>query len=236
MKVSYVSDSSAAMLDKAILLYSGSSNFATLHDVRDNVIQPGRPLDTADLEQLFRNDGKRGSGCVYLPENVLQYNRDSITWYARQKTAPIFFKASIAGHAKMNKINGKSVRWPALLFRLQQSSLECFALSNDKRPEPSTALYRAPFWNVSDAATVCMPSGIREKLWSKDGIGNITLNAMQVMEEAFYQSAFSHPNDKKSIIRGGHNAYWLAAVKHPEVKFDTAALIKTGLKLKDILK
>jgi PRTRC genetic system protein B len=109
-------------------------------------------------------------------------------------------------------------------------------MDSDKRPEPENALYRAPFWNVNDQGGVCMPSGIREKLWSKDGIGVITLETVRKMQQAFYESAFSHPSSSGKIIKGGHNAYWLNAVKHAKQKFPVSALIKTKLTLKDILK
>jgi PRTRC genetic system protein B len=237
MNIKYVSVLSSARLDKAILIYQGSGNtFATLNRVSlDGVIQAGTPLDNADVEELFRNDGKRAAG-TYLPANIIEFSADSITWYVKQKTAPIFFKATSTTGRKMNKISGKDVRWPALLFRLTRQSLKCWALSGDKRPEPSTALYRAPFWNVNDTGGVCMPSGIREKLWSKNGLDGISIAITDKMQTAFYESAFTHPNAGSEIANGGHDRLWLSAVKHPQDKFSSAALIKTEHKLKDILK
>jgi PRTRC genetic system protein B len=238
MNVRYESETTAVRLDKAILLYSGNdggSKFATLHDVTDGAIQAGTPLDNADVEELFRNDGKRPAG-VFLPGNVLEYSHESIIWYARQTTAPIYFNATSTESRKMNAINGKPVRWPALLFRLSRQSFQCWALNSDKRPELATELCRAPLWNVSDNGGVCMPSGIREKLWSKNGIGNISLETMQKMQEAFYLSAFSHPSGSGIIIKGGHNVFWMKATGHPKDKFPAAALVKTKHKLKDILK
>lgn len=241
MIVKYESEMSSAKLCKAILIYQGStgSAFATVNTVGDKgIVLAGAPLDNADVEELFKTDGNR-NGSGYLPENILEFSRETITWHVKQKTAPIFFKATSTTGREMNKINGKNVRWPALLFRLKRQSLQCWALTSDKRPEPSTALYRAPFWNTGDGATVCMPSGIREKLWSKNGIGNISLATIQGMQNAFYESAFSHPSGDATRLfnyKGGHDAYWLAAVKSPAAKFPVSVLIKTKLKLKDILK
>jgi hypothetical protein len=98
-----------------------------------------------------------------------------------------------------------------------------------------TVLYRAPFWNVSDDGGVCMPSGIREKFRSKNGVDNISIATAKNLEEIFCAAGFSHSNAHSPIATLGHDLLWITSTKHPQDKFSNFNLIKTDKKLKDII-
>jgi PRTRC genetic system protein B len=236
MNINYESNSTPALLERAVLFYrTNQEYFATLHDVIGGVIHPGKALDTADVEYLFHSDGKR-AGSGYLDSNILELSGNAITWHIKSKVAPIFFNVALGTGQRMNKISGKDVRWPALLFRLTRKNFQCWALASNRRPTLSTPLYHAPLWNTSETGNVCMPASIRENLWH-DGYNQLSLTQAKQIEEAFYLSAFSHRNGQHTIVhhRGGHDAFWIASAKAIPAEFPATVLVKTEQKLKDII-
>ena len=75
------------------------------------------------------------------------------------------------------------------------------ALAKNKRPDATTKLAVAPFWNLSDNGTVCTGSMRRPD--------NASVAAISKWEKGFYESAFTHSNvGRLTRHRGGFEGLW----------------------------
>lgn len=201
-------------LTGALLLYSDSQNVlgATRHDIRlvngQPEIAPGTPVTLAGVEQLARALGQRLESCL-LPERVLAVSMNALVWWSPAQRRRIWFKPTdTTKEAKeLQKLNGKFVHHPALLFALQRGELTVLALGRSHRPTEKTPLYRAPYFNLSPEGHLCkgtarVPDALNPA-------------AIERYENAFFDSAFSHSNWGHKLTRHprGHAAYWQDATK-----------------------
>jgi PRTRC genetic system protein B len=151
--------SSPLNLVHAILLY-GSENKIRLATVHQPVNDPqggpplldaGEPLTHAFLETLVRSLGNE-LPAAYLPVNVLVYSTSLTVWWEPAQIRSMFFALDCDG--KM--LDGKLFPHPPLVFAVRNGRLMVWALGEDRRPEPGSWLYMAPYWNVySDDSHVC---------------------------------------------------------------------------------
>jgi PRTRC genetic system protein B len=194
-------------LTGAVLLYQGGKHcFATYHPARQTesgtpVLDAGQPLTTAFLKTLAGELGYRVTPEI-LPEAVLARTPDLLVWWTPARRRPLFFPEHLAAAAPLS---GKVFPQPPLVFKVSGRELWIRALEENARPEPTTRLKTAPYWNCAESGQICQGS-----MRSPD-VGT-NLQAMQSWERAFFQSEFTHAYGAVRITshRDGSLGLWQA--------------------------
>src|SRR5260370_37033322 len=76
-------------------------------------------------------------------------------WWVPAVVRPMFFSETSDGKT----LNGKSYPHPPLVFVVDGGhGLSVRALMGESRPGPRSALAVAPYWNVNQAAEICLGS------------------------------------------------------------------------------
>jgi len=190
-------------LHEALLIYRDrQSSFITRHDVIDSknappALGPAQPLTVAFIESLTRSL----SGSVQaevLPTNVLAKADRMIVWWTPSRRRQMFYENS---EGKGAELNGRVFPQPPLVWRVSNGELNIRALTENKRPDSSTKLAVAPFWNLSDDGRVCTGT-----MRHPDSASAASIPAW---ERGFYESAFTHANvGRLTRHEGGFDGLW----------------------------
>ena len=153
-----IGDSYHLELRHAVLVYEDQHRaFATLHEVAAQeegapLLGPARPLTLAFLRELAQGLGSQVAPEI-LPANVLARTPEMIVWWNQAARLPMFFGAA---DAEASKLNGGIFPHPPLVFKVRGGELFVRALERNVRPEGTTQLMNAPYWNVGGDARVCL--------------------------------------------------------------------------------
>jgi PRTRC genetic system protein B len=205
----------AFSLAHAVLVYSdGRRAFATIHDPAAAeaggapTLGPGRVATTAFLKALATQLGESVPADV-LPPNLLVRTSDVTVWWRPASTEALFYNpAKNMGEVqRLRALSGKRVPIPPLVFRATRSGLWVRALRQNTRPEATTRLATAPFYNVGKTGSVCVGS-MRRPL----GRG---LETLPLWERAFFESEFTHILPGVIPVRhaGGFLGMWVQLAK-----------------------
>ncbi|MEA9414336.1 PRTRC system protein B [Flavobacterium sp. PL02] len=182
--------------------------------------QLANALDTSD--ELKRNFLKP---LGLLPKNVLYINPDHdgyAIWHTPSQKADLFFVESLGIP------NGKA-SIPPLLWKASKNTLWIYALDGTTAITETTSLYHAPYFNLYSDGRVCM--------------GTVSVNIktdclleefIQLWEQYFFNSYFSHLISEKSPVKGNIIQLWQSLV-NTRKKFPMKVLIKNGLTLNKLL-
>ena len=206
-------------LHEALLIYRDrQSSFITRHDVIDSknappALGPAQPLTVAFIESLTRS--LRGSvQAEVLPTNVLAKADRMIVWWTPSRRRQMFYENS---EGKGAELNGRVFPQPPLVWRVSNGELNIRALTENKRPDSSTKLAVAPFWNLSDDGRVCTGTMRRP--------ASASVASIPDWERGFYESAFTHANvGRLTRHESGFDGLWsgLTGKRH---KFPLESLI-----------
>ena len=147
-------------LHDALLVYGDQQrSFVTRHAVTAQkdappTLGPAQPLTLAFVESLVRSLGGVGTIEV-LPDNILAKGDRMICWWTPKRRRQMFY-ANSEGEAAT--LNGCTFPQPPLVWRVSDGGLTIRALQESKRPDASTKLAVAPFWNLSGDGHVCTGS------------------------------------------------------------------------------
>jgi PRTRC genetic system protein B len=190
-------------LHEALLVYRDrQSSFITRHDLTARkdappTLGPAQPLTVAFIESLVHSLG----GCVQaevLPENILAKADRMIVWWTPMQRHQMFYKNS---EGKAAELNGRNFPQPPLVWRVSNGELNLRALTENKRPDKTTKLAVAPFWNLSDDGRVCTGT-MRHP-------DSASVSTIQAWEHGFYESAFTHANvGRMTRHKGGFEGLW----------------------------
>ena len=190
-------------LHEALLVYrDNQASFVTRHDVAVRkdatpTLGPAQPLTVAFIESLVRSLGGAVQAEV-LPENILAKTDRMITWWTSAQRRQMFYENS---EGKAAELNGLVFPQPPLVWRASNGELNIRALTENKRPEGSTKLAVAPFWNLSDDGRVCTGTMRRPD--------SASVGAILAWERGFYESAFTHANvGRLTRHEGGFEGLW----------------------------
>jgi PRTRC genetic system protein B len=207
-------------LHEALLVYRDrQSSFITKHDVLlqksgPPMLGPAQPLTLAFVESLVRSLGG-GITAEVLPENILAKGDRLIAWWTPEQRRQMFY-ANADG--KMAELNGGIFPQPSLVWKVANGELDIRALSTNKRPQASTTLAVAPFWNLSDDGRVCAGTMRRPE--------SATAAVIPAWERGFYESAFTHANvGRITRHEGGFEGLW-ESLKGTRRRFPTETLIQ----------
>ena len=173
-------------LQGAILVYKGARDvFASWHEAivgkgTAPQLGPALPLSTMFLKSLAEGLGSN-LRTELLPPNVLVRTPDTLVWWTPATSRRMFFSQF---DEILGPLSGRSFPHPALVFRVSGRELRIRAISQSKRPDATTPLFVAPYYNTQENGLVCQGS-----MRSPDGP---FVNAMTAWEDAFFASEFTH--------------------------------------------
>ncbi len=173
-------------LQGAILVYKGARDvFASWHEATAGKgtapqLGPALPLSTMFLKSLAEGLGSN-LRTELLPPNVLVRTPDTLVWWTPATSRRMFFSQF---DEILGPLSGRSFPHPALVFRVSGRELRIRAISQSKRPDATTPLFVAPYYNTQENGLVCQGS-----MRSPEGP---FVNAMTAWEDAFFASEFTH--------------------------------------------
>lgn len=160
-----------------------------------------------------------------LPNNLLYLNphyNGYAVWYTPPQKANLFFADGL-------KIPSGKAHLPAMIWKATKDSLWLFSLKTKGKPNETTALYRAPFYNMYDTGNVCM------------GTVNIAIDRftclqdfMRLWQEYFYNSYFSHTIGHHVSCNIDLAQLWQEQVATDHI-FPNEVLVKQGITLKNLM-
>lgn len=161
IKVTYSQEETHYQLSHALLFYRASgSTIATLHEIRNQKLLHGKSLDLQDIDELFHSQDQR-TRMHFMPPEVVASSRNEILWFEKSRVRPIYFNAPELRRQFLNRISGRNVIWPNLLFRISHHKISCWAVKGGRKPGLNSSLYRAPFTNVFNTHEFCPPNEFR---------------------------------------------------------------------------
>ncbi|MRV70599.1 PRTRC system protein B [Duganella sp. FT92W] len=201
-------ESAALTLTSAILIYHANNGrecgaYASIHSIAMEGGQPylmaGKPLMPRAALSLARALSPTTQTNGFLPANVLYAQADLLMWWQPACRRHIAFQCS----ADTLGVRGGVVPHPALLFCAGRHGWRVWALSDDVRPTPETALYQAPYFNVNREGQVCTGTAAVPR--------GIAIEQIDEWEDVFFRSQFTHPSAPKLVShRRGAFAFWRA--------------------------
>lgn len=195
-------------LNRAILLYGskygGGSAYATVHDValgpdKAPVIRPGSALSRDALAKIvseLSQHARRRHGL--LPANALAVGSELVMWWVPPAYRTFYFQSG--DKDGIGQRVGKGFH-PGLIFVAGGHSMWVFAVKGHERPQQDTPLFHAPMMNIYDDGKLCTGSMPLPN--------ESTAVSIAAWTEAFFASAFTHPNHPKALkYKGGLHAFW----------------------------
>jgi PRTRC genetic system protein B len=154
-------------------------------------------VTTEFVRELVKGLG-RNTCLEMLPENILARNEFVTAWWTPAAARTLFFHEN----SELAPITGKKFPTPALVFKIGSGGqLSIRALAESRRPERSTALFHASFWNVYLDGKVCHGTMRAPKEFS--------LQSLPHWEKAFFGSNFSHTiRDEVCLHPAGSTGLW----------------------------
>jgi PRTRC genetic system protein B len=207
-------------LREALLVYGDrqrsfvTRHRVTLHKEGPPTLEPAQPLTLGFVESLVRSL-RGGSSAEVLPENVLAKGDRMIVWWTRACRRRMFYENA---EQRATELNGRAFPQPPLVWRVDDGGLRIRALRENRRPDGSTTLAVAPFWNLSDDGRVCTGT-----MRCPD---SASVASIPAWECGFYESAFTHANvGRLTRHKRGFEGLWreLADKRRP---FPQATLIQ----------
>ena len=192
-----------------------------------------KALDISCMQDIF-NSTNGNAAMEFLDQRILAVNNSSIIWYEPSRKTEIFFECTEANRKDLNTLcKDKKIRWPALLFKLDQGALYCRALADNRRPTLQSKLYVAPLTHINpDNGHVCTPRYLNFN-------PTISMIAnMQRYSEDFYRGIFGHATDGEFTIHpGGHDGLWREILQSPaNRRFPNQYLKETNETLQNFLR
>ena len=161
-----------------------------------------------------------------IPTNVLYIDPNEngrTVWFTKSQKRKLFFIESLG-------IPNGTAHIPPILWRANRNGLSVYALASDRRPTAQTALFYAPFFNVYDDNRVCMGT-VDVKIKKSASLEEF----MQLWEDSFFNSYFSHLINEHNPIKGNIVSLWKNLIG-TDKPFPKEVLIKNHLTLKNLLK
>lgn len=230
---------------KALLIYRSAEQVSETHERQEREIyvesydigKQGNPINAHPLSvkemialseilkstQELQNNYLQCKGVI--PSKLIYVNTQNngnAVWHTPPQEVSLFFTDNLG-------IQSGKVKIPALLWKATKESLQVFALKGKAKPNADTALYYAPFFNLSADGRVCM------------GTVNINIdrqthleNFMAQWEAYFFNSYFTHTLGNHRHCKGNLVELWKAQATGRD--FPQDELIKNGRTLKDFIR
>lgn len=196
-------------------------------------VMEGKPLLQETLQAIIgvffderKNMAQLGG---LLPDNLLSFTllpggNYKLVWCRPAEIRVMHFATAL-------KLPTTKVWVPAMVYCVDRSSLEVFALKTNTRPTEKTKLLRAPFYNVNDDGDVCLGNANVKK--PKDRSYSALI---KYWEDLFWLSEFTHVNGDGAVKTDINKVWKKLLASKTKIKWsDLDELLPTKLTLKNIL-
>jgi PRTRC genetic system protein B len=201
-----IGGSEVLSLKGALLVYQGQRRgFVAWHEARP-AADGGSPYlgEAQALTTEFVRGLAQGLGShippEILPENVLVRTAEVLAWWSPARHRTMFF----AQHdQELERLNGKRFPHPPLAWKVRGRDLWVRALTENRRPNATTKLMTAPYWNVNGETGWTCQGSMRSP--EDNGVSSI-----DIWERAFFQSEFTHASGATRLTThpGGFLGLW----------------------------
>ena len=132
--------------------------------------------------------------------------------------------------AEAHRLSGQSFPQPPLVWKVSGRDLWVRALFENRRPEATTKLCVAPYWNVDgETGWTCQGS-----MHSPEASG---VTAITLWEQAFFQSEFTHQNGVRKLTTHPQGFFGLwSSLAGTRRRFPVAYLNPTNEILQEFVK
>lgn len=157
-----------------------------------------------------------------IPANVLQFSNKSksIIWFTPEQEKTLLY-------IKRLPVATGKYRIPAMLWKLNSTSLSVFALSSIDKISEKTKLHYAPFFNVASSGAVCMGSAHFENKHTDYSM------IMKDVEVKFFNSYFTHSQNNLMLKKTNFVNYCNDVVN--KNTFDNSLLVDNKKTIKNLL-
>lgn len=223
----------------AIMVYESKENvvrdgkyYLESHDISDDGrVMAGKPLlqDTIqDIIEVFSDEHReRTIPNGFIPENLLYFKKVNPNDYKLIWWRPS--EERVMHHSSTLKIKTEKAIVPPLVYLCSKSKLFIYALKGEKRPEESSVLFNAPFFNTADNGSVCLGNAKTKK-----PADHSFKNIIKYWEDLFWLSEFTHVNGSEKVKSGDLRKVWVSLVGKKK-KFPITELLPTKATLKSIM-
>lgn len=219
-------------LQGAILLYGsrpGELSYGTAHRIETTatgqpILGAGVPLNRDAVFHAVREIAEHAlPKGEFLTPNVLSVSTEAVTWWCPAAKRRVFFDCKELG--QRNAI----VPHPALVFQASHAGFSVFALQDEERPVPGSALFEPPYFNTWDRGRICIGTAHVPK--------QIDVASIAGWEEGFFNSAFTHPNHgtRRVEYERGAFAFWKDMLDGQFADFPKQVLVPMKWKLADLI-
>lgn len=185
--------------------------------------------EMVDLSETFSSakemDNRYLQSRAILPSNLLNIDQRTngyAIWYTPPQKRDLFFTENLGIPSGIAPV-------PAMVWKATLNTLSVFALKGKAKPNEKTALYHAPFLNIYSNGNVCM-GNVAIQITKQTNLPAF----MQLWEDYFFQSNFSHSINGSSSTKNDTVALWRELVGSTAV-FPQEQLVKTHQSLKSLL-
>ena len=217
-------------LEHAFLVYTikksayeaGKMAFITQNPVRrigdDQEIGPGKPVSVESILRLLQRGEEKPE---FINDKILYRSRSLMAWWLPPHKRTIFFNCGTR-----YDLNGPIVDTPhpGLVFCLnledRNNPLLVGAVTGETRPDPETRMFYAPYFNIWQGGRVCHGNAPKPNKES-------CVESLGAWENAFFSSAFSHPNYDK-VVKGNVLEFWRKRQGKKLAKFPESSLVSMG--------
>jgi len=222
----------------ALVIYETAKDKAQCYVEYFDMDKQGRPvnahpLSVKEAQQLAKalNTATEGGKAFLKPKGIMESNilyidpsaNGFVMWHTKPAQRQLFFVENL-------EIPNGIASVPSLLWVADKHRLHIYALKTDRKPNTSTALYHAPFFNVYAEGNVCMGT-VDVNIKNSASLEEFT----QAWESYFFNSYFSHLMQSHNPIQGNCVSLWKQQISTGE-PFPKEVLRKTGRTIKNILR
>lgn len=217
-------------LTRAMLVYTSDNSdyFITTHRITTDkkglpVIGAGAPLTKTKISQLKEILAPQSrKPLTLLTDNILALSDTTTVWWrpASRRIMRFNIRATEDKHPSLRHLRTRievEIPLPALLFAANPDDLFVYALKDSVRPETSTQLFRAPFFNIYRNCSLCWGTITKPKTPQPTSLPSY--------ESAIFDSWSTHVNDvDPTLFTGGLIALVNHLIDHPQTPFPIETL------------
>ena len=156
-----------------------------------NVLAKALRIAQEDKEPCLKSDGIMGNHILYIDPI-----KGKAVWFTKAMQRELYFTEGLG-------IPKGKAPVPAILWIAGRSSLSVFALASNRRPNLTTKLYNAPFFNVYEDSRVCMGT-VDVRIKKTASLEEFTT----AWENYFFNSYFSHLMQGYNPVKGNCVSLW----------------------------
>jgi len=154
---------------------------------------------------------------------VLAVSPERLVWFEPARSRVMFFETQ---DPYLNRLSSQAFPQPPLLFIAGERSLRVFALAENGRPNGSSPVFTAPYYNTTTSG-VCLGSMPLPTA--------LSVHDTDAYSDAFFHSAFTHGTSERLLKGwgGSYGEFWEHA--RQQGTFPTQHLVPQEKTVEDVI-